>query len=85
MDIDDCNEYRLYSVLVHNGDIYYGHYYSFQRPKKTSDWYKFDDELVTRATSEQAIDENFGETYNTNGNATKQNQHANACKFLFTF
>lgn len=78
MDIENSNQYRLYSVLVHNGDIYYGHYYSFQRPCKNSDWFKFDDEQVTRVNEEQAIDDNFGER-NSNGNTKKLNQQANAC------
>ena len=58
--MEDSNQFRLYSVLVHHGDVYGGHYYSFQRPTKEPEWYKFDDESVSKATIEQAIDQNFG-------------------------
>lgn len=51
------------SVLVHSGDLNAGHYYSFLRPEKDSPFFKFDDDRVTRATTREAIDENFGGEY----------------------
>eukprot|EP01094_Clydonella_sp_ATCC50884_P014697 TRINITY_DN251_c0_g1_i2.p1 TRINITY_DN251_c0_g1~~TRINITY_DN251_c0_g1_i2.p1 ORF type:complete len:646 (-),score=258.72 TRINITY_DN251_c0_g1_i2:1803-3698(-) len=54
------SKYTLFSVLVHSGDVYGGHYYAFVKPTTGPQWYKFDDDRVTKVTNEQAIDENFG-------------------------
>lgn len=53
------NKYKLLAVLVHSGGIHGGHYYAFIRPDGTN-WIRFDDETVTKATEEQAIQENWG-------------------------
>ena len=48
------NLYRLYSVLVHSGGVHGGHYYAYIRPNPcvagdgTSEWFRFDDEKVTK-------------------------------------
>lgn len=55
------NKYKLLAVLVHSGGIHGGHYYAFIRPDGQS-WLKFDDETVTKATKEQALDDNWGGT-----------------------
>lgn len=52
--------YHLHGVLVHSGDLNAGHYYAFLKPTKGGDFYKFDDDRVTRATRKEALDENFG-------------------------
>eukprot|EP01117_Protostelium_nocturnum_P017448 TRINITY_DN7100_c0_g1_i1.p1 TRINITY_DN7100_c0_g1~~TRINITY_DN7100_c0_g1_i1.p1 ORF type:complete len:1026 (+),score=345.63 TRINITY_DN7100_c0_g1_i1:86-3163(+) len=52
--------YRIYAVLVHSGDMKNGHYYSYIRPNNGSDWFKFDDDKVTPASTEEAISHNFG-------------------------
>lgn len=66
-DGDDI--YVLHSVLVHIGDVNGGHYHAFIRPeidvstegsKKPPHWLKFDDETVSPAAEEAAIQENFG-------------------------
>ncbi|KAF4731048.1 hypothetical protein FOZ63_027896, partial [Perkinsus olseni] len=59
------SEYVLHTVLVHNGNVYGGHYYAFVRPELgqpggEDKWYRFDDENVTRVTKEAAVDDNFG-------------------------
>lgn len=54
--------YELHAVMVHSGDSNVGHYYSFIKPTPTSGWYKFDDDRVTPASKEEAVDENFGFT-----------------------
>ncbi|KAK4969844.1 ubiquitin-specific protease ubp15 [Elasticomyces elasticus] len=59
--------YHLHGVLVHSGDLNAGHYYSFLKPQKNGDFFKFDDDRVTRATKREAMDENFGGDYATNG------------------
>jgi hypothetical protein len=57
------NIYKLHSVMVHSGDVFGGHYYAYIRPKCTGDqWFKFDDDRVSAATPEQAIESNFGVT-----------------------
>lgn len=66
---DGTDVYVLHSVLVHIGDVNGGHYHAFIRPtidisgdepKKPVQWFKFDDETVTAATREQAVQDNFG-------------------------
>lgn len=59
--------YHLHGVLVHSGDMNAGHYYAFLKPTKDGDFYKFDDDRVTRATKREAMDENYGGDYATNG------------------
>ncbi|CAI5724492.1 unnamed protein product [Peronospora effusa] len=56
--------YHLHSVLVHSGDVHGGHYYVFIRPGKyiatSADWFKFDDDQITRVDEQIAIEGNFG-------------------------
>lgn len=61
--------YVLHSVLVHIGDVNGGHYHAFIRPevdlnptenKKPAQWFKFDDETVTPASEEAAVQDNYG-------------------------
>lgn len=54
------NLYYLHSVLVHSGGVHGGHYYAFIRPDLTDQWFKFDDERVTKEDSKRAMDEQFG-------------------------
>ena len=60
---DVRNHYELYGVLVHSGDVSFGHYYAFLRTPPTSrEWYKFNDSSVSIAEQEDAVDSNFGGT-----------------------
>ncbi|KAK5694844.1 ubiquitin-specific protease ubp15 [Elasticomyces elasticus] len=59
--------YHLHGVLVHSGDLNAGHYYAFLKPEKNGEFYRFDDDRVTRAAKREAIDDNFGGDYATNG------------------
>ena len=59
--------YHLHGVLVHSGDMNAGHYYAFIKPTKDGDFYKFDDDRVTRATKREAMEENYGGDYAPNG------------------
>lgn len=59
--------YHLHGVLVHSGDLNAGHYYAFLKPDKNGDFFRFDDDRVTRATKREAIDDNFGGDYAPNG------------------
>ncbi|KAF2140342.1 uncharacterized protein K452DRAFT_274048 [Aplosporella prunicola CBS 121167] len=69
--------YRLHGVLVHSGDLNAGHYYAFLKPTKDGDYYKFDDDRVTRATIREALEENFGGDYTNlvNGNSQQRNPY----------
>lgn len=51
------------SVLVHSGDLNAGHYYAFLKPEKGGEFFKFDDDRVTKALKREALDENFGGDY----------------------
>jgi ubiquitin carboxyl-terminal hydrolase 7 len=52
--------YLLVGIIVHDGDINGGSYYAFLRPAKHGPFYKFSDDLVTRATLKETIQDNFG-------------------------
>ncbi|KAK1409857.1 hypothetical protein QVD17_36386 [Tagetes erecta] len=54
------NLYALHSVLVHSGDTHGGHYYSFIRPTLSEQWFKFDDEIVTKEDMKRALEEQYG-------------------------
>jgi len=57
------NLYRLHSVLVHSGGVHGGHYYAFIRPN-SNQWYRFEDERVTKEDAKRAMDDQFGEDEN---------------------
>jgi len=69
--------YHLHGVLVHSGDHSAGHYYAFLKPNKNVEFFKFDDDRVTRATKKEAIDENFGGEYSNmpNGHTAQRNPY----------
>ncbi|XP_030531793.1 ubiquitin C-terminal hydrolase 12-like isoform X2 [Rhodamnia argentea] len=54
------NLYSLHSVLVHSGGIHGGHYYAFIRPTLSDQWFKFDDERVTKEDTKRALEEQYG-------------------------
>lgn len=55
------NKYLLHSVLVHSGGVNGGHYYAYIRPDLRGQWFKFDDERVTKEEVTKALDEQYGE------------------------
>ncbi|TMW63690.1 hypothetical protein Poli38472_002631 [Pythium oligandrum] len=56
--------YHLHSVLVHSGDVHGGHYYVFIRPNEniadSNDWFKFDDDQITRVEEQYALEGSYG-------------------------
>ncbi|KAI4347703.1 hypothetical protein L6164_008489 [Bauhinia variegata] len=63
------NLYTLHSVLVHSGGVHGGHYYAYIQPTLSNQWFKFDDERVTKEDMKRALEEQFGgeeELPNTN-------------------
>jgi ubiquitin carboxyl-terminal hydrolase 7 len=52
--------YQLHSVLVHCGDVHGGHYYAYIRPDCKERWFKFNDEIVSISSREEAVESNFG-------------------------
>ncbi|KAL3523697.1 hypothetical protein ACH5RR_016531 [Cinchona calisaya] len=54
------NLYTLHSVLVHSGGVHGGHYYAYIRPTLSDQWFKFDDERVTKEDMKRALEEQFG-------------------------
>lgn len=59
---DTPADYTLHSVLVHSGDNHGGHYVGFinTSTEGKAQWCKFDDDVVSRCTKKEAIDNNFG-------------------------
>lgn len=52
--------YELFSILVHTGGAYGGHYYNFTKSFETGAWYKFDDSTVTEVDVSEISEKVFG-------------------------
>ncbi|KFY43711.1 hypothetical protein V495_03807 [Pseudogymnoascus sp. VKM F-4514 (FW-929)] len=61
-DIDRSESwtYVLYGVVAHSGGIAGGQYNAFLRPAHGGQFYKFDDDRVTKATFREAVYNNYG-------------------------
>jgi len=77
------NDYILYGVLVHSGDINSGHYCAFIRPQNNEKWYKFDDDNVYPVSTYDVFEENFGgkSIYKSKLNIT--NRYTNAYMLIY--
>ncbi len=58
-------EYRLHSVLVHEGSMESGHYWAYVFDHNAEVWLKFNDNTVTEATWQELQKESVGGHYNT--------------------
>jgi len=58
----DPQVYELFGVLVHHGSAGFGHYYAFLRTSGDKQWYEFDDSSVSKATFNQAVINNYGQS-----------------------
>ncbi|KAK3228593.1 hypothetical protein Dsin_000474 [Dipteronia sinensis] len=54
------NLYTLHSIMVHSGGVHGGHYYAYIRPKLLDEWFKFDDERVTKEDMKRVLEEQYG-------------------------
>lgn len=54
-DNGKVNQYHLHSILVHTGNMEYGHYYAFIRPGLEDRWYEFNDARVTEISKQHAF------------------------------
>ncbi|OHS94624.1 Clan CA, family C19, ubiquitin hydrolase-like cysteine peptidase [Tritrichomonas foetus] len=59
-DANECTKYELFSVLVHQGEQYGGHYFAYCRPTTERKWVMFNDDQVSIVPESQAMDDNFG-------------------------
>lgn len=60
VDRSESWKYAIYGVVAHSGGIAGGQFYVFLRPGKDGQFYKFDDDRVTKATLREAVQNNFG-------------------------
>nr|GEW40507.1 ubiquitin carboxyl-terminal hydrolase 12-like isoform X2 [Tanacetum cinerariifolium] len=74
------NLYTLHSVLVHSGGVHGGHYYAYIRPTLSDQWFKFDDERVTKEDMKRALEEQYG----GEEELTQTNPGYNNAPFKFT-
>ena len=58
-------EYRLHSVMVHEGGIESGHYWAYVLDHKKGVWLKCNDNAVTEATWQELLKESVGGHFNT--------------------
>lgn len=58
--VKDNYLYELFGIVVHDGNVEGGHYYTFFKENKTDQWIKFNDRVVTYATEDEVYEKNFG-------------------------
>ncbi|KAM1524129.1 hypothetical protein ACFX10_008759 [Malus domestica] len=74
------NLYTLHSVLVHIGGAHDGRYCAFIRPTLSDQWYKFDNERVTKEDVKRALEEQYG----GEKELPRTNSHFNRTSFSLT-
>lgn len=60
-DNNDSCTFELQAVVVHMGEYGSGHYYAYVRPDvRTDDWYRFNDEVVTKVRFAEVVRDAYG-------------------------
>lgn len=49
-------KYKLTGVIIHEGTLYYGHYYSYKFNAKDKEWYEYNDSRVTQVNYDDIRD-----------------------------
>lgn len=57
---EDNYIYSLYAVIVHDGSINYGHYFTYLKDHDKDRWIKFNDNRVSIVTMEEVFEKNYG-------------------------
>ena len=52
--------YELYSIMIHSGGAYGGHYYAYIKSFEDGKWYNFNDSSVTEIADEEQLSKTFG-------------------------
>ena len=53
-------DYELNSVILHEGEVNYGHYVCYARHEPDK-WLKFNDQIVSETSAEHVLEEGYGE------------------------
>jgi len=61
--------YELYSIMVHSGGAFGGHYYAYVKSFEDGKWYNFNDSSVTELKDEQELFKTFGDGSGNSGTA----------------
>lgn len=61
--------YELYSIMIHSGGAYGGHYYAYVKSFEDGKWYNFNDSSVTEIVTEEELFKTFGDGKGSSGTA----------------
>lgn len=61
--------YELYSIMIHSGGAYGGHYYAYIKSFENGKWYNFNDSHVTELANEEQLFKTFGSSSGSDGTA----------------